>query len=112
MSDQPEREPNQGAPVGLLIAGGLAIGLLTAALLPRGTGRKLAKGAMAAAATGSEAGMALARQAREKAVAGVESASETADAVRRRTAKVGESAASSGLELMRTAINLLGSLRR
>jgi hypothetical protein len=86
MSDAPESRP----PLGLMIAGGLVVGLVASALLPRGTGRKLAKGAMAAAAVGSEASKSFARQARDKA----------------------GNAGSSGLDLARTAINLLGSLRR
>lgn len=50
-----------------LIAGGLVTGVLIGALLPRGIGRKLARGAVAAAAVAAEVTAAYGQQAAEKA---------------------------------------------
>lgn len=104
---------------GLALAGGLALGMIASALLPKGTARKLAKGAAAAAAVGSEAGLTLARQARETArnAAGeagehLEKAGEGASQLRRRAASASSSAASAGIDLTRAALRLLGTLRR
>ena len=108
---------------GLVVAGGLALGVLASALLPRGTGRRLAQGAIAAAAVGGEAGMALARQARDSArtAAGEatehlqtleDKAGEGARQLRRRAVVATGSAASAGLDLTRAALRLLASLKR
>ena len=103
----------------LALAGGLALGMIASALLPKGTARKLARSAAAAAAVGSEAGLTLARQASETArnAAGeagehLEKAGEGARHFRRRAASASGSAASAGMELTRAALRLLGTLRR
>lgn len=104
---------------GIALAGGLALGVLASALLPRGSARRLAKGAVAAATVGSEAGFALARQARERArsAAGeagehLEKAGDGARQLRRRAVAASGSAAGAGIDTIRAAISLLGSLRR
>lgn len=107
----------------LLIGGGIALGVIVSALLPRGMGRRLARGAIATAALGGEASLALARQAREGAR---HAAEETSDRLRSLEEKAGEgarklrvttseaagSAASTGHELARAGLRLLSSLRR
>ena len=85
----------------LVVAGGLALGVIASALLPRGTARMLAKGAAAAAAIGGEAGLGLARQARERAQT---AAGDAADAA--------GSAGSTGRDLARAAIRWVMSLKR
>lgn len=97
---------------GKALVGGLALGVLAAALLPRGSARRLAKGAVAAATVGTEAGMVLARQARERAQAAEESAGAGLRRLGRGAAHVAGSTRSSGLDLAHAAIRLLGSLRR
>jgi hypothetical protein len=93
---------------GLLLAGGLAAGLLAAALLPRGTGRRLAKGAMAAAAVGSELGLGLAHKARDTAHDAGAYAGEGA----RRVGQGARRAGTGGLELVRAAMRVISALRR
>jgi ElaB/YqjD/DUF883 family membrane-anchored ribosome-binding protein len=51
----------------IAIAGGVAIGIAAAALLSRGSGRKLAKHALTLAEVASTAGIAFGRQAAERA---------------------------------------------
>jgi hypothetical protein len=108
---------------GIALAGGLALGVLASALLPRGSARRLAKGAVAAATVGSEAGFALARQARERARSAAgeagehlhtleEKAGDGARQLRQRAAAASGSAAGAGIDTVRAAIRLLGSLRR
>lgn len=108
---------------GLALAGGLVLGVLASALLPRGSARRLAKGAVAAVAVGSEAGMALARQTRDTARSAAggagerlqvleEKAGEGARQLRRRAASAGGTAAGMGIDTIRTALRLLGTLRR
>lgn len=112
---------------GMVLAGGLILGLVAGALLPRGTARKLAKGAAAAAAIGGETGLSLARQARDRAqtAAGdaaerlrvVEQGAETGVRRLRRgaanvAARATNTASNTGLDLARAAIRLLGTLRR
>ena len=125
MTDTPENDTAKRitdqikAHPGLAIAGGVALGVIASALLPRGSARRLAKGAVAAAAVGSEAGLALARQARERAASAAGEASEQlgkagsgARQLSQRAAAVGSNAASAGLDLTRTVLRVLGSLRR
>ena len=107
---------------GLMVVGGLALGLLVGALLPRGTARKLANGAMAAAALGGEASMSLARQARVKAKAAAaeageqlgdfkDDATESAGKLRRRASTAAGDASSAGMDMARAGLRLLSSLR-
>ncbi len=108
---------------GLVIGGGLAIGLLVGALLPRGTARKLARGAIATAAISGEASRAFAKQAS----AGVrnaaheassqfhtleDSAGKGAKRLRSGAASAAGSATSAGLDMTRAALRLLANLRR
>lgn len=51
---------------GLAIAAGLGLGLLAGAILPRNTGRKLARGVFFLASTGGELGLVLGKQALTK----------------------------------------------
>ena len=108
---------------GLALAGGVALGMLASALMPKGSARKLAKGVGAAAALGGEASLALTRKAQDAArtAAGEasghwreleEKAGAGARLLRRRTAVAGDSAASAGLDFARAAMRLLGTLRR
>ena len=107
---------------GLIVVGGLALGLLVGALLPRGAARKLANGAMTAAALGGEASMSLARQAREKAQNAAaeageqfgdfkDNAAKSAGKLRRRAANATGDASSAGMDMARAGLRLLSSLR-
>ncbi len=108
---------------GLIIGGGLALGLLAGALLPRGTARRLAQGAIASAALGGEASIALARKAGDGArSAASEAGSQVrkledraghgARRLRKSTAVAAGTATSAGLDLARAALRLLSSFRR
>lgn len=83
---------------GFALAGGLAIGLAAAALLPGSTRRKLARHAAAAAAAAGEAGLKLGKQG-----AGV---------ARRKVADAADHARDTGIDWAKAAIGLLASLRR
>lgn len=107
----------------LVVGGGLLLGLLAGALMPRGTAGKLARGAATAAALGSEAGLALARQARDNARHAAEEASgrlreiegrasDSARRLGRGTAAAAGNAGSTALDLARAGLNLLASLKR
>jgi uncharacterized membrane protein YebE (DUF533 family) len=80
----------------LLIAGGIAVGAVIAALLPRGTTRRLAKGAAGLAEIASVAGIAFGRDALERAA----HASETA---RDKAGHFGDSARDSAGRIARKA---------
>lgn len=108
---------------GLVIGGGLLVGLLAGALIPRGAAGKLARGAASAAALGSEVGLALARQARGTARHAAQEASgqlreiegrasDSARRLGRGTASAAGSAGSTALDLARAGLNLLASLKR
>lgn len=125
MTDSPDNDPARRlvdqikAHPGMALAGGLALGVLASALLPKGAARRLAKSAVAAAAVGSEAGLALARQARETAASAAGEASEQFDKasksarqLRSHAVSAGGSAASAGIDLTRAALRLARMLRR
>ncbi len=110
----------------LMIGSGLAAGLLVAALLPRGLGRRWGKRAMAAAAVGSEVALAFGSRARDAAAEagrdGLErledfggTVGEGTAEMRDRAAKVGGAAArqarDSGLSLARRAVKLAARVR-
>lgn len=65
----PERDPPEGYKAlamdypFVLVLGGLAVGAIAGALLPRAAGRKLVRGVVAAAGVASELGLAYGRQA-------------------------------------------------
>jgi hypothetical protein len=112
---------------GMLMAGGLVLGLVAGALLPRGFARNLAKGAAAAVALGGEAGLGLARQVRDRAqIAAGDAAERLQDVEEGATAGVrrlrrsaadaadnaSKTATNTGLKMTRAAIRLLGALKR
>jgi hypothetical protein len=106
----PEGEPPEGVSgliadyPGVAIAAGLGIGLLAGALLPRSTGRKLARGAVFLASAGGELGLALGKQALQAADEATrdgreklsETASEVASTVADRATELGHKAADAG----------------
>ncbi len=100
----------------VVIAGGLAIGALTLALLPKKTGGKFARRALAAAAAAGEIGLAVSRQARDKAEEATRDGRELmvdgAEKARRGTARAASSAGKAGLDLARAAVKLAASARR
>jgi hypothetical protein len=77
---------------GLAVAGGIALGVIAAALLPRGTGRKLARGAIGLAETFGTAGLLLGRQVRETAEATGSGLREQGSAAVERLERLGETA--------------------
>lgn len=77
---------------GLAVAGGIALGVIAAALLPRGTGRKLARGAIGLAETFGSAGLLLGHQVREKAEATGSGLREQGSAAVERLERLGETA--------------------
>lgn len=108
---------------GLVLGGGLLLGVLAGALLPRGAARRLAQGAIATAAMGGEASLAFARQAREGARSAAEEtttrlreieerAGDGARRLRKSTAAAAGSASSAGHDIARAGLRLLSSLRR
>jgi hypothetical protein len=107
---------------GLVVVGGIALGLLVGALLPRGTARRLAQGAVAAAAASGEAGLSLARSARARAESAASDAGEqlaelkdeaatSAGKLRRRASRAAGDASGAGLDIARAGLRLLSSLR-
>lgn len=118
----PEGEPPEGVSglvadyPGLAIAAGLGIGLLAGALLPRSTGRKLARGAVFLASTGGELGLAFGKQALQAADEATrdgreklsETASEVATAVADRATELGHKAADAGRNAGARAQRLAG----
>lgn len=108
---------------GMVLGGAVLAGLVLGALIPRGAAGKLARGAAGAAALGSEVGLSLARQARENArhAAGEAGetlrdlegrASDTARRLGRTTAAAAGNASTTALDLVRTGLNLLATLKR
>lgn len=108
---------------GLVLGGGLMLGLIIGGLMPRGAIRRLARDAVAVAAVGGEASLAYARHAADSArdaagEAGTQlrqlegRAGDSARKLRRTTAKAAGSATSAGLDMTRSVLRLLSSLRR
>lgn len=102
---------------GLLLAGGIAIGLVAGALLPRKAGGKLAGRAAALAAVAGELGLALSQSAREKAGdaarEGRAKLAELGDSEQaRRVRSAGSDARSAGLRLARKAVEAAVSAAR
>ncbi len=110
----------------LIVGGGIAVGALIAALMPRGTGRRLGKQAMAAAAIGTEAALAFSKQARDAASEagreGLERLGDLGETIgdgtadfRDRASKVGGSAVrqarDTGFSLAREAVKLAARVR-
>jgi hypothetical protein len=101
---------------GLMVAGGVAFGVLAGALLPKATKSRFGQRTIAAAASAGEAGLILTRQVRDKAgAAAQEGAAKLGDGtshIRRRAARAAGSTSASGLDLARGAIDLISALRR
>lgn len=111
----------------LIVGGGVAAGVLVAALLPRGIGRRWGKRAMAAAAVGSEVALAFGARARDAAAEagrdGIERLEEFGGTVGEGTAEMRERATKAGgaavrqardtgLSLARGAVKLAARVRR
>lgn len=111
----------------LIVGGGIAIGAVIAALMPRGVGRRLGKQAMAAAAIGTEAAVAFSKQARDVAAEagrdGLERLEDLGETVgdgtaelRERATRVGGAAVrqarDTGFNLAREALKLAARVRR
>lgn len=98
------------------IAGGVALGLIAGALLPRGTGRKLAKGAVAAAATVGQAGLQFSHHARDTAEdlsrEGRDAFERNSAVAQRRAAELAENARHTGSRLVEQAVELASRVRR
>ena len=108
---------------GLVVGGAIFAGLVVGALMPRGAGRKIVRGVASAAAISSEAGLTIARQAREKTLHAADEAgeqlrdiegraSETARRIGRSTVAAAGTARHTALDLVRTGLNLLATLKR
>ena len=97
------------------IAGGIALGVIAGALLPRGTGRRLAKGAVVLATTAGEAGMALSRNARDKAEdlgrEGRDVLERNAGVAQRRAAELADNARTTGAKLVDQVVELASKVR-
>lgn len=98
------------------IAGGVILGMVAGALLPRGTGRKLAKGAATAAVTVGQAGLQLSQHARDAAE---DLSREGRDAIERnsavaqqRAAELADNARNTGSRLVEQAVELASRVRR
>ena len=101
---------------GLVVAGGVAIGLLVGALLPRKAGSRFARGVMGIAATAGEVGLALSSQARQRAEDGLRHGRErladlSSDTTRTVQARSGQ-ARDLGLKLATQAVKMAAKARR
>jgi ElaB/YqjD/DUF883 family membrane-anchored ribosome-binding protein len=104
---------------GLVIAGGLALGLVAGALLSRAPGRKFAKSALTLAEIAGTAGLALGRQALERAEDTGGGLRRQGEALADKAAKLSgpaeeaiDSASETAQRLLRKAVELAGKLRR
>lgn len=98
----------------LIVAGGIALGAIAASLLPRGTGRRLAKQAISLAEVAGTAGALLGSRVRDKAEETGASLREQSHVVADKLDKLGESAsdglgklserASAGVESVATTV--------
>ena len=101
---------------GLVVAGGVVLGLIVGALLPRRAGSKFARNAMALAATAGEIGLALSTQAKDRAEDGlrhgrdrlIDLSADTSRAMRQRSGQ----ARDVGLKLADKAAKLAAKTRR
>ena len=87
----------------LTVAGGIVIGLVAGALLPRGAGRKAARRAVQAAEIASATGLAFGRNAWDRAEAAGSDLRERGSAVADRLGGYGESAADQAGRLLGSA---------
>lgn len=101
---------------GVVIAGGVVLGLVVGALVPRKAGSKFARNAMALAATAGEVGLALSSQAKDRAGDGLRHGRErladlSADTGRVVKARSGQARAA-GLKIAAEAVKLASKARR
>lgn len=98
------------------IAGGIILGVIAGALLPRGTGRRLAKGATAAAVAAGQAGLHLSQHARETAEdltrEGREVLERNAGAAQRRATELAGTARETGSKLVDQAVEFASRVRQ
>jgi len=86
-----------------LVLGGLALGVVVGALLPRSAGKKLAQGAVAAATLAGELGLIYGKQALERAGEATGSLDELKDAVSARASTLSRKAAEAAGEALGSA---------
>lgn len=99
-----------------LIAGGLAVGLLAGALLPRGIGRKVGKGILTGALMAGELGRSYSAQATQKlgdvSSDGRERVVELGSRAQAGTRKAASTSRDLGIKAAREAIKMVAKLRR
>lgn len=103
---------------GMVIAGGVALGLIAGALLSRGGGRKLARHALTLAEVAGTASMALGRQAMERAEDAGNGLRRQGEVIVEKAGKLAgpaeeavDSASDAAQRLLRKAVELAGKLR-
>ena len=101
---------------GLIVVGGLALGVVAGALMPRALRSKLTGRVVTLAGLAGELGLALGRQALDKAEAGREKMSEGTQEARSRATRIAGTAAGSargaGIRIAEQAIKLARNARR
>lgn len=103
---------------GMVIAGGVALGLVAGGLLSRGTGRKLARHALTLAEAAGTAGLALGRQAVERAEDAGSGLRRQGEAIAEKAGRLAapaeeavDNAGEAAQRLLRKAVELAGKLR-
>jgi hypothetical protein len=103
---------------GLVVAGGVALGLVAGAMLSRGSGRKLARHALTLAEMAGTAGLAFGRDALERAGQAEGELRKQGEAITEKAGKLAESgdeaidkAGEAAQRLLRKAVELAGKLR-
>lgn len=103
---------------GMVVAGGVALGLVAGALLSRGSGRKLARHALSLAEVAGTASMALGRQAMERAEDAGSGLRRQGEAIAEKAGKLAapaedavDTASEAAQRLLRKAVELAGKLR-
>jgi hypothetical protein len=103
---------------GLVVAGGVALGLVAGALLSRGTGRRLAQHALTLAEVAGAAGITLGKQAMDKAEDAGEGLRRGGEALAERAGRLAgpaedavDNASEAAHRLLRKAVELAGKLR-
>ena len=103
---------------GMVVAGGVALGLVAGALLSRGSGRKLARHALALAEVAGTASIALGRQAMERAEDAGTGLRRQGEAIAEKAGKLTapaeeavDTASEAAQRLLRKAVELAGKLR-
>lgn len=103
---------------GLVVAGGVALGLIAGAFLSRGSGRKLARHALTLAEVAGTASLALGRQAMERAEDAGSGLRRQGEVIAEKAGKLAgpaeeavDSASEAAHRLLRKAVELAGKLR-